>query len=220
MKLLIKFPTRNRKEKFFEVLNIYYDLLQDIDNTKFVITCDEDDPSMNNEEVRNDLFKYKNLEVYYGNSKTKVEAINNDLENQEFNIVLLASDDMIPQIKGYDEIIREKMKTHFPDTDGVLWFNDGYQSRRLNTLCVLGKKYYNRFNYIYHPDYKSLWCDNEFTQVSLLLGRVVYFTNVIIRHCHPVITGEKADVLYEKNDSFHDEDKLVFEERMKNNFKN
>lgn len=219
MKLLIKFPTRNRREKFFEVLDIYYDLLQDINSTKFVITCDEDDLSMNNDEVKEKLSKYLNLDVYYGNNKSKIEAINANLENENFDILLLASDDMIPQIKGYDNVIRDNMRKYYPDTDGVLWFNDGYQKNRLNTLCILGKKYYNRFNYIYHPNYKSLWCDNEFTQVSYALRKVTYFDSVIIKHCHPVVIGEKADELYEKNDSFHDEDKIIFEKRMRNNFK-
>ena len=26
---------------------------------------------------------------------------------------------------------------HYPDTDGVLWFNDGYKGNKLNTLCIL-----------------------------------------------------------------------------------
>jgi hypothetical protein len=77
------------------------------------------------------------------------------------------------------------MTEHYPDTDGVLWFNDGYQGNRLNTLCILGKKYYDRFNYIYHPDYISVWCDNEFMDVANLLGKQIYFDDIIIRHEHP-----------------------------------
>ena len=75
-------------------------------------------------------------------------------------IVLLASDDMIPMEKGFDNIIIDKMKNYYPDTDGVLWFNDGYQGDKLNTLCILGKKYYDRFGYIYNPEYISVLSDN------------------------------------------------------------
>ena len=43
MKLLIKFPTRNRPKKFFEVLDLYYANLNNIDLTQFCISIDEDD---------------------------------------------------------------------------------------------------------------------------------------------------------------------------------
>lgn len=99
--------------------------------------------------------------------------------------MLLASDDMIPIIPKFDRIIKEKMYNLYPDTDGVLWFNDGYQNNKLNTLCIIGKKYYDRFSYIYYPKYKSVWCDNEFMDVANLLGKQTYIDEVIIRHEHP-----------------------------------
>ena len=151
-------------------------------------------------------------------NKNKIEAINADMEGRDFDILLLASDDMIPQQEGYDTIIRQNFKKFFPDTDGVLWFNDGYQGNRLNTLCILGKKYYDRFGYIYHPSYISLWCDTEFTEVSKILNKVKYIDHVIIKHEHPVWLGQEWDDLQKKNDSFNNRDMEKFTERKKLNF--
>lgn len=218
MKILIKFPTRARREKFFKVLDKYYNLLEDHENTFFVISCDSDDYEMNNEETIKKLESYPNLKYYFGNNKNKIEAINADLKDQDFDIILLASDDMIPQEKGYDVIIRQGFKKFFPDTDGVLWFDDGYQGSNLNTLCILGKKYYERFLYIYNPEYISLWCDNEFMEVSKMLGRVKYIPHVIIKHEHPVWLGEKWDDLQVKNDSFNQKDQKTFEKRKQHRF--
>lgn len=218
-KLLIKFPTRGRMNKFFKVLDLYYINIEDFDNTHFLISCDIDDKTMNNGIVKSKFSKYKNLTVKYSNNKSKIEAINNDLDNIDFDILLLASDDMIPQMFGFDNIIRNKMNEHYKDTDGVLWFNDGYQGRKLNTLCILGKKYYNRFNYIYHPSYKSLWCDNEFQDVSIMLDKVQYFDDVIIKHEHQVWTGEKWDDMQIYNDSFNFIDRNNYYLRKTNNFK-
>ena len=156
MNLLIKFPTRSRPSKFFEVLDLYYKMLTNINKTMFVISCDADDASMNNPQVIGKLNSYKNLSYKFGNNKSKIQAVNADMPESGWDIVLLASDDMIPQIQGYDEIIRESMTNIYPDTDGVLWFFDGYR-RDLNTLSIMGKKYYDRFGYIYHPAYFSLW---------------------------------------------------------------
>ena len=68
MNLLIKFPTRQRKDIFFNTLNEYYNKLDDINTVKFVITCDIDDESMNNDETRKLLDNYTNLKYYFGNS--------------------------------------------------------------------------------------------------------------------------------------------------------
>ena len=72
MKLLIKFPTRNRPEKFFDVLDRYYSMIDDLDNTEFCITIDDDDLTMNNDSVLDRLETYKNLYYYIVNSKTKI----------------------------------------------------------------------------------------------------------------------------------------------------
>jgi hypothetical protein len=216
--LLVKFPTRNRPEKFFKALDIYYSLLSGKQNVRFLITCDTDDITMNTPEVIERLKQYNNLEIIFGNNKTKIEAINYGLDNQKFNIILLASDDMIPVVQGYDDIIVNSMYEHIPDFDGILWFNDGVQGKNLNTLCILGNHYYNRFNYIYNPEYKSLWCDAEFTAVGNILGKQKYINQVIIRHEHHSVIGSGNDELYIRNEKYESEDKQTYIRRQQNNF--
>lgn len=219
MKLLIKFPTRGRFVKFYSVLMKYISLLSDVENTKFLITCDEDDNTMNNETVKNLLSKIENLTVVFGVSSSKIDAVNRDMEHTgDYDIILLASDDMVPQVKGYDNIIRNKMEENFPDTDGVLWFNDGFKKNQINTLCILGKKYYERFNYIYYPEYKSQWCDNEFTEVANILTRQKYFEDVIIKHEHPYWGFGGVDEIHHKNTINEPWDINLYKQRKELNF--
>lgn len=218
MRLLIKFPTRARPSKFLEVLDLYYKNLKNIDKCQFVISCDTDDTTMNNEKIKTKLNQYKNLSYFFDDNKSKVQAINNNLNDIIFDILLLASDDMVPQYYGYDELIRKCMHTHFPDTDGVLWFDDGFQHMNLNTLPIMGKTYFDRFNYIYNPSYQSLFCDTEFTIISKKLKKVKYFDKVIIKHDHYSISNYDADELYIKNDSLQHRDNVVFNRRYMENF--
>lgn len=218
-RLLIKFPTRGRVEKFFTTLDKYYDFLSGENNVRFLITCDSGDGTMNVQSVIDRLKKYNNLKFQFGNSKTKIEAINADVSSQEFDIVLLASDDMIPIVKGYDEIIINTMCSTYPDFDGVLWFNDGTQGNRLNTLCILGRQYYDRFGYIYNPVYKSLWCDAEFTRVGNILKKQTYFEQCIIKHEHHSLTGEGFDITYQQNEIYESVDRQTYLERQNSNFK-
>jgi hypothetical protein len=220
MRILVKFPTRGRKTKFLSVLKKYYDLCDDKENIHFLISLDEDDTEMNNQHTKDVLSTFKNLTCVFGKSVSKIHAVNRDINDLEekWDIVILASDDMVPQVLGYDQIIRNKMNELYPDTDGVLWFNDGYQGSRLNTLCILGKKYYERFNYIYHPDYKSCFSDNEFMEVGNILKRQTYIDQVIIRHEHPDWGFGSTDFVHNNNIKDWHHDNSTFQLRKTNNF--
>jgi hypothetical protein len=217
MKLLIKFPTRNRPEKFLKALDKYFSFLSD-KSTKIIVTCDNDDVSMKQEYVLDAIKQYENVFLCFGDNKSKIEAVNADLDNVDFDILLLASDDMLPTVNGYDEIIKKKMVEHYPDTDGVLWFNDGYQGNKLNTLSILGKKYFERFGYIYYPEYKSVWCDNEFMDVANILGKQTYFEETIIRHEHPDWGFGNRDGVHNLNNLNGNHDKNLYYQRKNINF--
>jgi hypothetical protein len=226
MKLLIHYPTRSRAEQFISTLSKYVSLLSGKHEVQIVASADEDDASMRQAEVFSTKISLLLTEIgsiHYGNSKSKIEACNADMDVcPDWDIVLLASDDMIPQVQDYDDIIIQAMQQHFPDTDGALWFNDGTDATKkgLNTLSILGRKYYERFGYIYHPDYKSYFCDNEHTEVAQQLGKLQYIDQVIIKHEHPVWGGnfDKNDKLYKQNDKHWKHDKALFEKRKKVNF--
>jgi hypothetical protein len=217
MDLLIKFPTRGRPRKFLHTLNKYI-MFMDDKTVPIIVSCDNDDDTMKEGYVTEVLSQHDNVTVRFGDNSSKISAINGDLCGVNFDVILLASDDMVPLVKGFDTIIKNKMRETYPDTDGVLWFNDGYQGNKLNTLCILGKKYYNRFNYIYHPDYVSVWCDNEFMDVANLLGKQTYFDDVIIRHEHPDWGFGGRDDIHTLNSKHESHDRGVYNNRKVKNF--
>ena len=212
MNLLIKFPTRNRSQKFLRVYNQYKDLASN-PSTKIVAVIDPDDRMTKIACVNNDIDHITTT------GKGKINAINTPLRLCDtYDILLLASDDMIPHVKGYDQIIIDKMRELYPDTDGVLWFNDGYTGSRLNTLVCAGRKYLDRFGYIYHPDYKSLWCDNEFMEIAQGIGKMTYIDQVIISHNHPMNIGSNMDELYRVNEAYYRQDEQTFKKRKEQGF--
>uniref|UniRef100_A0A6C0I7A2 Glycosyltransferase n=1 Tax=viral metagenome TaxID=1070528 RepID=A0A6C0I7A2_9ZZZZ len=216
MRILIKFPSRGRPDKLRSTFLKYVRFAEDISKISFLISLDEDDSTVTRTQQIVLKKIHPDTQIIVGKSCGKIGAVNRDMDlAPPYDILLLASDDMIPEVKGYDRIIREKMTQHYPDTDGVLWFNDGFQKDRLNTLSILGKKYYDRFGYIYHPSYKSLWCDNEFTEVATKLGKQTYFEQIIIKHEHPLWTKETPDTVLVENDKYDPEDRANFERRKK-----
>ena len=70
MKILIKFPTRNRKNKFFNTLKKYHNLCEDINNVKFLISIDEDDSEMNNPDTL-EILKTDKREIIFDSIQNK-----------------------------------------------------------------------------------------------------------------------------------------------------
>ena len=82
IKLVIKFPIRERMEKFKETFFKYYHMSKDKENTFFYITIDEDDEIMNNKEFIDEyISQYKNVHFLIGNNKNKIEAYIKTVEN-------------------------------------------------------------------------------------------------------------------------------------------
>ena len=52
MKMIVKMATRSRPKKFIDVMQRYFEYLSGNHEVRFVITCDLDDETMNNEEMK------------------------------------------------------------------------------------------------------------------------------------------------------------------------
>lgn len=211
MKILVHYPSRERSMKLLERIREYQSLSDDKE-TEYLISLDNNDFSITAGIL--EALQELNCTVVLGDSKNKIEACNRDIEKAKpWDILVLASDDMVCVQKGWDTILKYEMGSNFYDTDGVLWHWDGDPNtrHRLNTMCILGRAYYDRFNYIYHPEYSSLWADNEFTEVSKLLNKVFYSDDVLFKHVHFSNTpGLMPDALMNRTQSYYRQDEAVF----------
>jgi len=200
MKILFKYPTRDRRDWFKKTLATYYAMISPGCNYEFMITLNKDDASMNNSEMRAFLNSQPNLKYAYGGHTTKIEACNADVDcNKDWDVLVLVSDDMIPVVKDFDKVIVDQMTKFFPDTDGALNFNDGmYGQDQCITFSIIGKKLYKRFGYVYHPAYRSFYCDNEFTDEVKQMGKCHYDSQVIVKHKWHGGPNSK-DALYRRN---------------------
>ena len=78
MKLLIKFPTRNRPTKFLKVLETYIRNLDDKE-TKIIVSCDSDDTTMTDPFIKEVLEQYPNVTLCYGDNNSKIARSGEDV---------------------------------------------------------------------------------------------------------------------------------------------
>lgn len=228
MKLLIQFPTYARAEKFLTVLEKYVDTASSHHDLFFNINCDMADLSMTNaytqEVIKKILGKKENISGVqnFDRNTEKISAINAHIDDKDFDIVICASDDMVPKSWAWDNEIALAMQTYFPDLDGCVHFNDGNTNGELITFSILGKALYDHFGYIYHPDYKSLYCDDEFTQEVKRLGKAKYIDKIIISHEHYSVKGTEnegdMDLAAKKTLHYSGRDQMVFNKRKELSF--
>lgn len=212
MRFVLKYPTRGRPTQFIRMVHLYQSLLSRQNPARFVVSIDEDDATMRTPDVRNFLRRARNVEVYAGKSTGKIAAVNADMDKLgDYDVLILMSDDMVPQRKSYDVVIEQLMRQHFPNLDGCLHFSDGLNNNNLNTMPIMGRKLVDKWGYIYHPSYKAEWCDNEFQAVTERDSKVVRVNQVLFKHEWTKATGR--DATYKRNEGFWDHDKANFEQR-------
>lgn len=224
-KILFKFASRSRNEKFFQSLDNIISKIDDKENYMIVTSLDFDDKAMFNKQVLERLIPYvehHKVVPVFGYSKNKIDAINRDMDKfDDFSICVNTSDDMTFEVQGFDNIIRDKFKQHFPDTDGNIYFNDGYVGDRISTMSIIGKKYFDseKMNSkIYHPSYVSLWCDNEYTEVAKRFNKIAYFNQILYKHNHPANGVGIADEQLKNTESFSFVDGENYKKRKALNF--
>ena len=148
--------------------------------------------------------------------------MNRDVPESDWDILVVMSDDMVCITHGWDDIIRQDMNENFPDTDGVLHYNDGNQKANVMTMSIIGRKYYKRDGYIYNPEYQSLWCDVEATEVAHMRGKYKYMgdATILFAHHHPAWGFCLHDEQYRKTESpyYWQKDRQVIENNRAKNY--
>jgi hypothetical protein len=216
MRILLKCPTRSRPTRVLKTLGTYLRLAAHPELLGVAVSCDIDDPTMNDTaELQKLLAPCAWSRIFYSPNATKIQACNANMNeiDWDWDIVVLVSDDMVPQSRGYDDVIRSQMTSRFPDRNGILWFNDGCQGANLNTLCIFGRTFYEQRGVIYDPAYKSLFCDTELTDHcrTIYADRCHYSQSCIIRHEHPGAGySQYMDALYDRNQKYWSEDMYTY----------
>ena len=211
--ILFKFPTRSRPDKFKAAIANITSLATK--PYKIIVTADADDTTMYNYAMMRWVGDQPNTVIRYGTKVNKIEAVNRDIPVDGWDILVVMSDDMVFTVKGFDEQISAAFDGNY---DQLVHFPDGYVNEKLVTLPIIGREYYQRFGYVYHPTYKSLFCDNEQMDVAISLGKYKYVNKSIFKHEHVAWVGGHVDELLKETQSYYKEDEINYLRRKRFGF--
>jgi hypothetical protein len=217
MKILVKFPTRSRPERFFNSLDSIYEKAYDLHNLYVLVSADTDDETMNNEAVLERVRRYSNIAVVFGTSKSKIDAVNRDVNEvaeimpaaADWEILVVMSDDFLFLMPNWDEIIRSEIMLGGLDT--LLHLPDQDAKHLLATMYIAGRTFYDRFGYIYDQRFRSLFCDNLIQDIAIILQKY-RFVNMqgVIAHLNPAYGHLERDEMFNRQQDDWPQDEATY----------
>ena len=216
MKIYYNFATRSRPAKMMKTINTIRTFSTNQDYTIGITIDDDDSDTLSSREFK-ELQNQPNIYFNFGKSNSKVHAINRGMADWKGDIIVNVSDDMIFLVPGYDIKI---INAFAGDLDLFLHFPDGRVNELLPSMSIMGRTYYDRFGFIYHPQYFSLWCDNEAMDVAKKLGKYKYIPERIFDHYHPAWTGEVIDAQLRHTQGYFHIDQQTYIKRSAAGFPN
>lgn len=214
MTIMFKATSRSRPHRLKKTIDSIIENLSGQIDYFIQISLDEDDPS---------LAEYYALigadhEKIIGTSKNKIDAINRDMDlvEQWWDILVNISDDQVFIKKDFDLDI---LQAFDQNTDLFVHYPDGNQGD-LATMSIIGRDYYKRDNYIYNPEYKSVYCDNEAQDVAKLRGCYKFVNLHLFNHEHPAWGKGPMDQQYAINETYnmYEIDRQTYVNRAAKNF--
>lgn len=208
MKISIIHPSRNRRKMAADTAKKWLTSARDRSNIQYILSLDTTDEQ---------LQEYKELmpsgvEYVIYDNKTAVQAINNAAKHCENDLFIVVSDDFAcPALWDFGLLVQLKGKEDF-----IVKTYDGGQPWII-TLPIMDRKYYNRFGYIYYPEYKHMFCDTEMTHVADLLDRKIGVP-MTFRHNHYTTGMMQKDAINDKNNATWQQGEKIYLQRIKENF--
>lgn len=200
-------PSRSRIDKSRDTMNKW--ISKATQKIELIVSVDEDDPQ---------------LELYLGDYATKfnviqsknrsaVDAINKAAEVSTGDILIVVSDDTDCPNDWVNKILTAVQGRQ----DYVLKVGDGIQNW-LCTMPVIDRKYYERFGYIYYPEYSHMFCDTEFTHVADCLGKIIQRNDLRFPHEHYCVGKAKKDHINERADATWKQGMQLYLKRVRERF--
>lgn len=140
--------------------------------------------------------------------KSKINAINEYISEVtiEWDYVLQLDDSKICKINAWDRLIHENIISYFTLKDKICFFNNAFDKSYKNTYPIIGRKIYNKNNFILNTDYINdlNLAYQELTIVANNLTEHVYFSDILFEN--------NIEINYDLNDI------KTFKQHKKNNF--
>lgn len=173
---------------------------------EMIISLDSDDPTLPD---YLSFYDEQNFVLTVNPNRNAVQAVNKAAKLSSGDILIVVSDDTDCPPE-WDKILTEAIGQ---EKDFVMKVADGIQ-KRIITMPIMDRVYFNRDGHIYDPDFRHSWADTFLTETAHHRGRVITRLDIKFPHDHYSVGGLAKDELYTRNDLTHDADRYIYNNKL------
>jgi glycosyltransferase involved in cell wall biosynthesis len=241
MKISIIHPSRNRAEKAHQAILQWLAASSKKVEIQYILTLDNDDNQLS--EYMQWLNKLEsestqpNFTVSHirGVSDYIVAAVNRGAKIAKGDILIFMADDFeapsnwdLDIVSVIFDTIQNNKELSYRVGDVTLGRNaqkvallvsdNCNTAYNLLTLPIITKEFYQEFGYFFHPEFKSMWCDNFIYEQAKRNGYLVDARQIVFTHRHYTnVNAEfrsEIDETYIRSNNMYNEGKVTFDKLM------
>lgn len=205
-KISIIHPSRSRPQLAAQTAKKWLSSAKNWKDIQYLLSIDKDD------DLYDEIILEYPAQTLVGDNANAIEAINYGASKTEGDLIIVVSDDFDCPFH-WDVALLKALEGK---SDYLVKTKDGIQ-KTLITLPIMDRVYYNRFGYIYNPEYEHMFCDQEMTAVGHMLGRVIEL-DITFPHNHYTTGRFAKDAISVKNDNTWNQGQRVFNKNLATNF--
>lgn len=212
-KISILHPSRSRPKKSYNTIQKWIERAGT--DVEVIVCIDMDEPkSLEYQSLYLPLIQEDHSKYWLSlhENRSAVDAINHAAKVATGDIFIVVSDDtdcpenwavdLLKHLEGRDDFIAK--------------VSDGIQPWII-TMPIMDRKYYDRFGYVYYPEYLHMFCDTELSAVADMTGRRITIP-MEFKHLHYSTGAAEKDQVSVKADATWAQGEALFLERYKRFF--
>lgn len=155
--------------------------------------------------------------LYANDNKSVVEATNNAAKESKGDILLYLSDDFKCFPNWGQAVIKEFEGVTEPM---LIKVDDCLQPFHVPvlTIPIMNRALYERLGYFFHPDFKSMFCDEHLYWVAKKLGALKMCPHLKFEHQHVSVGKAQDDETYRRSAANWEQGKAMFAKHKKLGF--
>jgi len=206
-KTLLIVPTRHRPASCDALLKQFRETSEDCD---ILFGIDEDDFSPYSDEVMALASVNPRLRMCGTLNLLAVKHAN------DYEYLAFMGDDHRPMTKGWDTELAKEIG----DRDGVAYGNDLLQGPNIPTAVMMSASIVRAIGYMAPPELIHMYMDNFWKALGQDLGHLIYRSDVIIEHLHPLAGKSQNDAGYMEVNSpeVYTKDLVAFDRYLRDRF--
>lgn len=155
-----------------------------------LLSIDTDDPVRDEYEA---LARNSGAQLLIHDNRSVVDAVNHAAVRATGDVLMVIADDCGCPPR-WDEAVAAAIGARH---NVAVLVHDGVDGR-IMTLPIVDRAFFESCGYIYFPEYISMYCDDDLTELASQTNRLIDARHLRFPHRHPSATGAPLDATYQR----------------------